>query len=154
MRPHHPHGCPCCCYVQARDAGDGTFQYRYIMMDKSRTEIAAVKQLTLSGDARLYLLCYFHMLQDWERFLSSAESGVREKGARHAILVDLAALAHQRDQKVFEEKASNMQLHGIGSPKFPQNATPGPMHAAQGILCCARCYSPHRGGTHEGQLGA
>ncbi|EFN56864.1 hypothetical protein CHLNCDRAFT_144489 [Chlorella variabilis] len=50
----------------AQAAGDGTFKYKSIMIDKSKTEIAAVDQLVSTGHAEGYLLCYFHFLQDWE----------------------------------------------------------------------------------------
>lgn len=84
--------------------GDGTFKYGDIMIDKSKTEIAAVNQLVSTGDARGWLLCYFHFLQEWERFLTSSESGVSGKEARHSVMVALDRLAHIKDKSVFEEE--------------------------------------------------
>jgi hypothetical protein len=76
------------------------------VIDKSLTEIAAVKELVGTGDAKDWLLCYFHLLQDWERFLRSAESGIPHgrKAERHTVMVSLAALAHVREKTVFESQ--------------------------------------------------
>ena len=89
---------------QAQEGGDAGFKYGYIMMDKSRQEMAAVRQLVLTGDAINFLLCYFHVVQDWERFVRSSESGVADKGMQHRVLVELAKLAHTRDKRLFEDK--------------------------------------------------
>jgi hypothetical protein len=90
--------------LQAQEGGQAGFKYGYIMMDKSRQEMAAVRQLVLTGDAIGFLLCYFHVVQDWERFVRSSESGVADKGMQHRVLVDLAKLAHTRDKRLFEDK--------------------------------------------------
>jgi len=42
-----------------------------MMIDKSRAEIAALKELEIH-----YLSCKFHMAQDWERFMTSSKSGI------------------------------------------------------------------------------
>lgn len=76
------------------------------MIDKSQAEIAAVKELVSTGDATDWLLCYFHFLQEWERFLSSADSGVAARGERHRLMVSLAALAHIKDKAVFNAEVS------------------------------------------------
>ncbi|EFN53067.1 hypothetical protein CHLNCDRAFT_137356 [Chlorella variabilis] len=99
----------------AQAAGDGTFKYKSIMIDKSKTEIAAVDQLVSTGHAEGYLLCYFHFLQDWERFLSSGDAGV-PKAERHRIMLALARLAHMQDQAPFKQELaffilSNSQQH-------------------------------------------
>lgn len=73
------------------------------MIDKSPTEIAAVRQLKLTGDARGHLLCYFHYLQDWERFLTSKVSGV-SKEEKNAVMVALAELQKCGSETVFKEK--------------------------------------------------
>jgi len=44
---------------------------KYMMIDKSRAEIAALKELEIH-----YLSCKFHMAQDWERFMTSSKSGI------------------------------------------------------------------------------
>ena len=49
--------------LQARARGKPDFKYGYILIDKSRQEMAAVRQLELTGDCEGYLLCYFHFLQ-------------------------------------------------------------------------------------------
>ena len=90
--------------LQAQEGGQAGFKFGYIMMDKSSQEMAAVRQLVLTGDAIGFLLCYFHVLQDWERFVRSSESGVADKGMQHRVLVELAKLAHTRDKRLFEDK--------------------------------------------------
>jgi len=94
-------------HLQAREAGDGTFKYKFVMIDKSKTEIAAVNVLAAEGLACSWLLCYFHFLQEWERFLVSKESGVEERADRHMVLVMLARLAHIKERAVFEAEVSN-----------------------------------------------
>lgn len=76
------------------------------MIDKSKQEMAAVRQLVLTGDADDYLLCYFHFLQDWERFLRSKDSGVSGREMQHRLLLELAALAHVRDEGLFNNQVS------------------------------------------------
>lgn len=82
--------------------GVEAFTYGHIMIDKSKTEMAAVHLLELSGDALGWLLCYFHMLQDWERFLTSVESGVVGREAQHNVMVALAGLTHCREESAFK----------------------------------------------------
>ena len=113
--------------LQAQEVGDGSFKYGFVVIDKSKTEMAAVRLLQNSGDALGWLLCYFHMLQDWERFLSSAESGVSEKKARHAIMMKLAALAHVRDKTVFQGNVSSWHACTATTSSMaqpPQQASP------------------------------
>lgn len=69
------------------------------MIDKSKTEIAALAALHIK-----YLLCLFHMLQDWERFLRNSESGVKDVDERLAILSKLKELALVRDEALFKSK--------------------------------------------------
>jgi len=92
--------------LQAREWGKD-FKYGYIMIDKCRQEMAAVRQLVLSKDAQDWLLCYFHLLQEWERFASSKDSGL-ERPAQHILLVQLAALAHTRSEALFREKVGRI----------------------------------------------
>ena len=100
MPPRHVPRCPA---SQARKE-DPTFKYGFIMVDKARNEIAAIKQLVSTGDAMGWLLCYFHFLQEWERFLRSAESGVVGKEAQHRVLRSLAHLVHVKSERMFKEK--------------------------------------------------
>jgi len=97
--------------LQAQQAGGAPeFKYSWIMIDKSKTEIAAVRLLVLAGNAKGHLLCYFHFLQDWERFLVSKESGV-SKQEKNDIMVDLAELMHCGSEEVFKAKASSAAVY-------------------------------------------
>jgi hypothetical protein len=53
----------------------------YVMIDKSATEMCALGRLSIT-----FFLCYFHVLQAWERFVRSAESGVPAKEQRKKVL--------------------------------------------------------------------
>lgn len=56
--------------MQAQKAGGSPdFTYGWIMIDKSKTEIAAVRLLTLAGNAKGHLLCYFHFRR-WPKVLA------------------------------------------------------------------------------------
>ena len=70
------------------------FDYGYIIVDKSKHEIAAVRQLVLISAASKYQLCYFYFLQEWERFVRCSESGDTGKPMQHCVLRELADLAH------------------------------------------------------------
>ena len=83
--------------LQAQQAGDGGFKFTHIMIDKSKAEMAAC-----SAEGIKYLLCYFHFLQDWERFLRSASSGVREAKDRHEMICSLRQLKEQRNEAMFK----------------------------------------------------
>lgn len=72
---------------------------KYCMIDKSKTEIAALSALGIT-----HLLCLFHMLQDWERYLRSAESGIKDVDERLAILTQLKDLAKAKDEAWFKNK--------------------------------------------------
>lgn len=78
------------------------------MIDKSKQEMAAVRQLKLTGDATDFLLCYFHFLQEWERFARSSESGVIGKARQHRLLCDLAELARIRSPSLFEAQVGQL----------------------------------------------
>ena len=114
--------------LQARqEEGGRDFTYGWIMIDKSKTEMAAIRLLELSGDAKGWLLCYFHFLQDWERFLISKESEVG-KEEKNSIMVALAQLAHCGNEKLFETKVCALLLWG--------------MLCCCQILHCCRCCAP------------
>jgi hypothetical protein len=79
----------------------------HIMMDKDKAQIAACKLLGI-----IHLLCKFHMLQDFDRFLSSTSSGVHGPGnrpLRHSILQNISSLQTHREELVF--KAEETLLH-------------------------------------------
>jgi hypothetical protein len=61
--------------------GKLTRQFKYCMIDKSKTEIAALQAIGIT-----YLLCLFHKLQDWERFLKSSDASVNDEIDRHTLL--------------------------------------------------------------------
>eukprot|EP00611_Tribonema_gayanum_P026463 TRINITY_DN630_c0_g1_i7.p1 TRINITY_DN630_c0_g1~~TRINITY_DN630_c0_g1_i7.p1 ORF type:complete len:600 (-),score=121.78 TRINITY_DN630_c0_g1_i7:81-1880(-) len=75
---------------------------RYAMIDKSPTEMRALDDCSIQ-----YFLCFFHVLQAWERFVRSADGGVRDQGMRKAILANIKKLAGIRDRAnfVIEETA-------------------------------------------------
>ena len=90
-----------------QQASRSAFKYGFIMIDKAKAEMAAVHQLELTGDALGWLLCYFHYLQDWERYLTSSESGVSGKLAQHSLMLALACLAHITNEGLFQEKVGS-----------------------------------------------
>lgn len=71
------------------------------MIDKSKAEMAAIRESGVT-----FLLCYFHVLQDWERFLRSSSSGVRSAEDRHGVILSIARLKQQRDQALFDKEVS------------------------------------------------
>ena len=99
----------CRVLLQAREASGSDFTYGFIMIDKAKAEMAAVRLLELTLDALGWLLCYFHYLQDWERFIRSAESGVGGKQEQHFLMLALAFLAHIQDEVLFQEKVGRLQ---------------------------------------------
>ena len=107
-----------------------TFKYGKIMVDKARNEIAAIRLLELAGEADGHLLCYFHFLQEWERFVRSAESGVSGKEAQHRVMQSLAHLAHVKSEAMFEAKVRaggrlGRQAAGSTRPTTAQPPLPG-----------------------------
>lgn len=98
--------------MQARQGGQPEFRYGWVMIDNSKTEKAAVRLLVLTGDAKGFLLCYFHFLQGWERFLISKEAGV-DKVEKNEIMVALADLMHCRNEELFKKKVGRQERkHG------------------------------------------
>jgi hypothetical protein len=77
---------------------------QWCMIDKSKTEIAALTALGIT-----HVLCLFHMLQDWERYLRSAESGVKDPEERLAILSRLKQLALSQDVAWFNNKEASLK---------------------------------------------
>jgi hypothetical protein len=72
--------------------------FKYAMIDKSPMEMSVLDKLGI-----MYLLCLFHKLQEWERFLRSAESGAKSQD-RLQMLHELKELATTTDKAVFEFK--------------------------------------------------
>jgi hypothetical protein len=80
------------------DPKDVTF-----MIDKSGIEISAIEAI-----GSKYLLCKFHMLQEWERFLKSAESGVsgpKNKDTRKRILWRLSGIQKLETETTFKAES-------------------------------------------------
>ena len=50
-------------------------ELEFMMIDESKAEICALQQLKIH-----YLLCKFHMNQDWEKMVKSTKSGVPDLG--------------------------------------------------------------------------
>lgn len=94
--------------MQAQQAGDGEFAFEYVMVDKAKAEMAAITSISAK-----YLLCYFHLLQDWERFLRSAASGVRSLEDRHGIMCSLRKLKEQRNEALFQHEVSRYWWHVV-----------------------------------------
>jgi len=93
----------------------GNFAFKHIMIDKSTTEISAIGGL--DGEVK-YLLCFFHMLQEWERFLRSSDSGgVKSDEDRAAILIDIAYMKKAGDEAVFA--AAYERFKGTWASRFP-----------------------------------
>ena len=86
---------------------DSTFKYHTVMIDKAKQEIAAVNVLASKGLARRWLLCYFHFLQEWERFIVSKESSVNGRPSQQLVVSMLADLAQLKDRAVFEVEVSD-----------------------------------------------
>ena len=85
--------------LQARAVGDGDFSFKYIMIDKSKAERSAIVSIGAK-----FLSCFFHLLQDWERFLKSSDSGVRSAEDRHDIIVNVAHLKQQHDSAIYDRE--------------------------------------------------
>jgi hypothetical protein len=69
--------CPMIQKVQERVAR----KIKYCMIDKSKAEMAALRTREI-----YHLLCLFHVLQDWERFVRSGD------GMVNAVLTVLMAV--------------------------------------------------------------
>ena len=80
VRDDYGNGCPVAfCIADGEEASTcSTFlrtiaaaadmEISHVMMDKSKSQIASCKQLGIK-----YLICIFHMLQDFEKFLQIAK---------------------------------------------------------------------------------
>ena len=69
------------------------------MIDKSKAEIKALDLLGIQ-----WLLCKFHMLQDWERRVKSAVGGVHGKGDQRMIIGRIQNLINVADKHAFYYK--------------------------------------------------
>ena len=83
------------------------------MIDKSATEICAIGTLL----RRCWLLCLLHMLQDWERFLRSSDSGVRQAADRLRVQRALRQLARIRDERQFAADSAAFKAAFAAFPK-------------------------------------
>ena len=73
--------------------------FSHIMMDKDRAQISACDELNI-----FWLLCKFHMLQDFDRYIASTSSGVpcSNSTMRTSILRRLSSLQALADEAVFK----------------------------------------------------
>ncbi|KAG5182502.1 hypothetical protein JKP88DRAFT_255926 [Tribonema minus] len=76
-----------------------TRKLKYAIINKSSTEMSALRACGVE-----YFVCLFHVLQAWERFLRSADGGVKEKGDRKAIVAAINELARTADKAVFTQR--------------------------------------------------
>jgi hypothetical protein len=79
-----------------------SFNFHYFLIDKAKAEISAIQK-----QGHKYLLCYFHMLQDFERFAKTRESGIKDKEERASLLQAMAVLRDIDNKVVFDNKATD-----------------------------------------------
>ena len=86
--------------VRNKVASGADFDFNKFMIDKSTTEMAAIRA-ALGRDA--YLLCYFHLLQEWERYARRADGGgVKTPDERSSLLRWIERLAHCTNKRDFK----------------------------------------------------
>jgi len=110
------------------------FVFKYIMIDKSQTEMAAVRLLVAKGFAKGFLLCYFHIMQDLERFVSSSDAAVPEKAERKRIIHAVALLTHNREKAVFNREVGSQAMQLQQPAHLPSQTMP--LLDAAGCLLC------------------
>lgn len=114
-----------------------------MIIDNSSTEKAAVRQLELTQDARGFLLCYFHFLQDWERFIISKESAV-SKLEKNGIMVELRELMHCRSEELFKKKVGGHACTAGMAAQLHCHSSPDPQRHAVPSLQLGEFYTKHR----------
>lgn len=107
-------------FMEAIEQSCGGFLPRSIMMDKSKAEMAAMRKLNIH-----FLLCFFHLLQDWERFLRTCKSGVsgvslEAKKARREILDDVKRLKQSSDRSIFIKRVAEFKIKWARCPAVLQ----------------------------------
>ena len=125
---------------QAQKEGGSEFKYGQIMTDKCKTEIATIRLMELSGDAQGCILCFFHFLQDWERFLISRVSGVAH-GEKNGIMVELRQLAHCANEALFKQQVKQWCVCWLCSL---HSAPDGAANCATPCLQLAAWYRKHQ----------
>ena len=86
-----------------------------LMIDKSTVEMAAIRNIGSN-----YLLCFFHMLQDWQKYLQTSGSGVHGKtyeAKRGGILKQLCALHRLENREIFEVRSRLFEKELGGTPR-------------------------------------
>ena len=115
------------------------------MIDKSTAEIAAIKAL----GAR-YLLCKFHFLQEADRWMKTAESGVAGKTAsdlRSAVVHRLIRLQFLRDKASFEAASAAFRRWLVSNKAekveawYAANWEVDAEHWAGTWYCCSSIFS-------------
>lgn len=84
------------------------FQFSHAMIDKSKAEIAACNELNI-----FYVLCYFHVLQELQRFLRSSESGVTAKADHQRIICEIEACTTRR---LFLQRSADFERNNAAFP--------------------------------------
>lgn len=91
------------------------FRFRHVMIDKSKAEICALGRLDI-----MWVLCYFHVLQELQRFLRSAESGVKDKAEQQRILREIRALKLCKTAAEFNSRSAEFVQRNQGYPSVVQ----------------------------------
>lgn len=114
------HHIPAAAVADSTGVPQPPFAWGSIMIDKSRTEMAAIDAVTDqqgSSSRPRWLLCYFHMVQELERFLKSGDAGVGSKPERHRILVEMMDLKFIRDKGIFLRESAAFKERDACYPK-------------------------------------
>ena len=93
--------------VAALAAAGLTADGRTFMIDKSKAEMAAITEIGAN-----YLLCTFHVLQEWDRYLKSADSGVHGRSnqyVRDGIFKNIKSLLRIADEAAFDVKSDQFE---------------------------------------------
>ena len=83
------------------EVGGGECRFKNMMIDKSKAEMSGLSLLEI-----FWVLCWFHVLQELQRFLRSAESGVRNKEEQQRILREIEELKLCKSRAQFEQRSS------------------------------------------------
>jgi hypothetical protein len=106
-----------------------SFDFTYFLVDKAKAAMSAIGK-----EGHKFILCYFHMLQDFERFAKTRDSGIKSKEERALLLLGMAALRDIDDETVFKNKAKDFERAWAEYPKvltyFQDNWLPIATHWA------------------------
>ena len=88
------------------------FSFSYAMIDKSKAEMAACRELGIKS-----VLCFFHVLQELQRFVRSAESGVKGKSDQQRIMREVKQLKLCNSRQRFLELSHKFQCNNAACPE-------------------------------------